>query len=242
MDSSAVVDVRNARLLDLATYGVLVIMGALGLSGLTGSAERTVAIGLCSAFALSNAVGPRLARTPRQLTMFFALQTSLITALLALRSSTFDTFTFLYFMLSVQVAVVFPVRRAAAWIALFWLLSGLMAIWILGAAALFGVLFNAAVFAVCGVFGNALRATALARRENEELLRGLQAAQRQGQELAVAEERNRLARDLHDSVKQQVFATIMQLGAARVLLGSRSHPARTHVSKRNSSPSTPAPN
>ena len=92
MDSSAVVDVRNARLLDLATYGVLVIMGALGLSGLTGSAERTVAIGLCSAFALSNAVGPRLARTPRQLTMFFALQTSLITALLALRSSTFDTF------------------------------------------------------------------------------------------------------------------------------------------------------
>jgi NarL family two-component system sensor histidine kinase LiaS len=38
------------------------------------------------------------------------------------------------------------------------------------------------------------------------------------QDLAVVEERNRLARDLHDSVKQQVFATAMQLAAARSLL------------------------
>jgi len=33
-----------------------------------------------------------------------------------------------------------------------------------------------------------------------------------------AGERNRLARDLHDSVKQQFFATAMQVGAARALL------------------------
>jgi NarL family two-component system sensor histidine kinase LiaS len=38
------------------------------------------------------------------------------------------------------------------------------------------------------------------------------------EELAALEERNRLARDLHDSVKQQVFATVMQVGAARSLL------------------------
>ena len=36
--------------------------------------------------------------------------------------------------------------------------------------------------------------------------------------LATVEERNRLARELHDSVKQQVFATSMQLAAARSLL------------------------
>ena len=35
------------------------------------------------------------------------------------------------------------------------------------------------------------------------------------QELATLEERNRLARDLHDSVKQQVFATTMTLGTAK---------------------------
>jgi NarL family two-component system sensor histidine kinase LiaS len=38
------------------------------------------------------------------------------------------------------------------------------------------------------------------------------------QNLATAEERNRLARELHDTVKQQVFATTMQVGAARVLV------------------------
>jgi NarL family two-component system sensor histidine kinase LiaS len=38
------------------------------------------------------------------------------------------------------------------------------------------------------------------------------------QELATLEERNRLARELHDSVKQQVFATAMQVGAARALV------------------------
>ena len=38
------------------------------------------------------------------------------------------------------------------------------------------------------------------------------------QELAAVEERNRLARDLHDSVKQQAFAVSAQLSAARKLL------------------------
>src|SRR5205085_12208476 len=38
------------------------------------------------------------------------------------------------------------------------------------------------------------------------------------QKLATLEERNRLARDLHDSVKQQLFAISMQIGATKVLL------------------------
>ncbi|HMD81310.1 MAG TPA: sensor histidine kinase, partial [Anaerolineales bacterium] len=46
----------------------------------------------------------------------------------------------------------------------------------------------------------------------------LKEAQQKLQELAVVEERNRLARDLHDSVKQQVFAISMQLGAAKMSL------------------------
>jgi NarL family two-component system sensor histidine kinase LiaS len=39
------------------------------------------------------------------------------------------------------------------------------------------------------------------------------------QSVATLEERNRLARDLHDTVKQQVFAAAMQVGAARALVG-----------------------
>jgi NarL family two-component system sensor histidine kinase LiaS len=49
------------------------------------------------------------------------------------------------------------------------------------------------------------------------------------QELATLEERNRLARDLHDSVKQQIFASTMQVGAARALLEQDSQAAQKHL-------------
>jgi NarL family two-component system sensor histidine kinase LiaS len=49
------------------------------------------------------------------------------------------------------------------------------------------------------------------------------------QELAGLEERNRLARDLHDSVKQQIFATAMQVGAARTLIDQHPAEAKGHL-------------
>jgi NarL family two-component system sensor histidine kinase LiaS len=45
------------------------------------------------------------------------------------------------------------------------------------------------------------------------------------------EERNRLARDLHDSVKQQVFATAMQVGTARALIDRQPETARLHLTE-----------
>ena len=51
------------------------------------------------------------------------------------------------------------------------------------------------------------------------------------QDLAMLEERNRIARELHDSVKQQVFATAMQLGAARALLPDDDSPASQRLAE-----------
>ncbi|HEX2995416.1 MAG TPA: sensor histidine kinase [Anaerolineales bacterium] len=48
-------------------------------------------------------------------------------------------------------------------------------------------------------------------------------------ELARVEERNRLARDLHDTVKQQTYAARMQLTAAKNLLGSDKQAAAGHI-------------
>jgi signal transduction histidine kinase len=48
-------------------------------------------------------------------------------------------------------------------------------------------------------------------------------------ELARVEERNRLARDLHDTVKQQTYAARMQLTAAKNLLGSDLTAAAGHL-------------
>src|SRR5258708_1445202 len=49
------------------------------------------------------------------------------------------------------------------------------------------------------------------------------------QELAVVEERNRLARELHDSVKQQVFASALLIRAARKVLSRDPRKAQAHL-------------
>jgi signal transduction histidine kinase len=59
----------------------------------------------------------------------------------------------------------------------------------------------------------------LARRLNV-MAEQLQALLHMRQKLAVLEERNRLARDLHDSVKQQVFAISMLVNSAKGMLNS----------------------
>lgn len=48
-------------------------------------------------------------------------------------------------------------------------------------------------------------------------------------ELAALEARNRFARDLHDSVKQQVFATSLQIAAARALIERNRESAERHL-------------
>jgi NarL family two-component system sensor histidine kinase LiaS len=64
-------------------------------------------------------------------------------------------------------------------------------------------------------------------RMAEQLQNLLQARQK----LATLEERNRLARDLHDSVKQQVFAISMQIGATRVLLKRDANAAEARLNE-----------
>src|SRR5829696_425627 len=50
-------------------------------------------------------------------------------------------------------------------------------------------------------------------------------------ELATLEARNRFARDLHDSVKQQVFATSLQIAAARAMIEKDTDSADAHLSQ-----------
>ncbi|RIK31895.1 MAG: hypothetical protein DCC56_06865 [Anaerolineae bacterium] len=51
----------------------------------------------------------------------------------------------------------------------------------------------------------------------------------QTKDLAVMEERNRLARDLHDSAKQKAFAALAQLGTARGILNGNGNSASLHL-------------
>ena len=50
-------------------------------------------------------------------------------------------------------------------------------------------------------------------------------------ELATLEARNSFARDLHDSVKQQVFATSLQIAAARAMIDQDKEAAESHLAR-----------
>jgi NarL family two-component system sensor histidine kinase LiaS len=63
----------------------------------------------------------------------------------------------------------------------------------------------------------------------DEMSQQLQSLLETRRELAVVEERNRLARDLHDSAKQQAFAAAAQISAARKLLIDDPEAAESHI-------------
>lgn len=68
----------------------------------------------------------------------------------------------------------------------------------------------------------------LAQRLNH-MARQLQLLLDTRRELVVVEERNRLARELHDSAKQQAFAAAAQINAARTSLSRSPQAAETHI-------------
>jgi NarL family two-component system sensor histidine kinase LiaS len=148
--------------------------------------------------------------------------------LFLLGSNNSDAFNFLFIIFCVHVAVVSRPRVAALWIALCLGIESGIILATRGTEGLYAIVFYAIAFVVTGFFGYTIQQVEQERDRNQRLVEELQATQQKLQDLAVVEERNRLARDLHDSVKQQVYAISMQLGAARALL-NETHPASIPV-------------
>jgi signal transduction histidine kinase len=228
MNILSIIQQRPSRLFDLAVYLTLAVLTAISLLIFPDTLVRMLAVALCVSFGLIYRFGYYTIRTPRQAATYFAFQTLLLLGLIVL-ARTSDAFGLLFFTLGIQAVLTWPTSIAIAWVVLFYVIDSGGALLYRGPEGIVNVLFNAAVYLLAFVFANSLRQTEIARDQNQQLLEELRAAQRQVQDLAVAEERNRLARELHDSVKQQVFATIMQLGAARVLLERDPNAARVHL-------------
>jgi NarL family two-component system sensor histidine kinase LiaS len=66
-------------------------------------------------------------------------------------------------------------------------------------------------------------------RQVAERTREIERLFEQMKELAIIEERNRLARELHDSAKQKAFAALAQIGAASGLLQRNTAAAQNHI-------------
>lgn len=152
------------------------------------------------------------------------VQTILILAL-GLMQPFLDMFYALYVLLAMQAFRYFGRRAAAAWAIVFvaLMIGGMM--WMAGAAeGLVISLFIIAAGSFVVSFDRTYAQAETDREQSQALLDQLQAAHArltdyaaQADELAAANERTRLARELHDSVSQTLFSINLHAQAARVL-------------------------
>jgi len=166
-------------------------------------------------------------RLPWYRYLYFSLQAGLVLALCSLRPF-LDIFNLLYFVLSIQVIQAFSRRVAVGWMVLYAILlttttvlgSGLVAGIVLSLSYLAGLFFLVSydVLYIQAQSDQAESQVLLAelQRTHQEL----QEYAAQGEELAAARERNRLARRLHDSVSQEIFSLTLTAHSARLLLES----------------------
>lgn len=218
MPNNPIIQLSNRRFLDLTTYLVVAVMYLLGTRELSNPLARVVTAILCAGFVFLYATVFHRPNFARYAAWYFAAQTALIAGLLALSLEGVEFFTFLFFLLAIHAGAVFPEQMAATWIALFFVISSLAYFALREAEIVIPLAFNASVFLLCGLFGNNLRQTELARRHNQQLVEELESAHRQLQTLAVTEERNRLAREIHDGLGHYLTATTMQIQGAKALL------------------------
>jgi signal transduction histidine kinase len=170
--------------------------------------------------------------------LYLAVLTCILVALTVV--TTIEDFAAVPFMSLILLAMtIFPPRVGFRWVGVFAVIlvvsmivfgirvHGIDAGMILLTALLYVTifLFFGAFMAVFHQLESARNEAEVAHSESEELLAELQVAHQQlqaytgqAEELAVIAERNRLARNLHDSVSQTVFSMTLTAEAARILL------------------------
>ncbi len=222
--------------LSIVAYLTLAGVTAAGLWQIDRILLRWLALGLLVGFGLLHSRLPEQNGSPsprsrRRAALIIAAQTGLVLALIETTRIVFP-FVFLFFILSVTVMLFNPLRLGLMWLGGFVLLTG----WFFfEQEGLSGGLQAMAIYAggylFFGVITNALTQARLTQRQNALLLGELQAKNRQLEEyaaqvetLAVVEERNRLAREMHDSIGHRLTTAAVQLEGAQRLTASE--PAR----------------
>lgn len=207
-------NLRIPVLLDLATYISIAAMSLLGITGFTSLKLQLITLGLCLLYGILHRFYFKAEAFQRNPNLYFGIQAFILTLVLLLGSSSTDALNFLFVLLAIHTAHVLPGKNTAIWITIYYMIVSVVVLSIRGTDGIYAVLFYGITYILCGFFGAVLQQAEKSRDQNQLLVDELQSTQQKLRELAVVEERNRLARDLHDSVKQQVFAISMQLSAA----------------------------
>jgi signal transduction histidine kinase len=157
--------------------------------------------------------------------IYFGVQTALVVVMGFIVPS-FDFLWVLFLILAGQAYIDLPRRAAFAWMYLLIAIAGLSLMTTMGIALGLAILLNLIAGGYFMIsFGTASWQAEVARSESAALLHDLQTAHTQlqdyaaqAEELSVVRERNRVARELHDSVNQSIFSITLTAEAARTML------------------------
>ena len=195
-------------------------------------AVHEIVYGLLAAFLVLSVLQPVLSRRWSRWTHVHLVLLCLIVCALLLTTPRLDYYALLFVGLSIVAAQNLPLGTDVRWLAAICvvLTAALIAAFGLRMAASFAPIYIVASLLV-GLYGRATRTSEAARKRSEELLVSLEEANRrlrayaeQAEETAGAQERARLARDLHDAATQTVFS--MNLTAQAAKMAIRQDPAR----------------
>ncbi len=157
--------------------------------------------------------------------LLMALLTLNTVALLAIPPHV-DLFVIIFFVLSVTAAMLFEPKEWATWIAVFVLLTFLyfLSVHTLADGLMVSIVYAGAYY-FFATFAKSMSDANKAEAESKRLLSELQAANQQLQayadqveELTIVAERNRMAREMHDTVGHRLTVSAVQLEAGQKLI------------------------
>jgi signal transduction histidine kinase len=210
----------------VTSYVILIAAGVVGLrfDPPTTAVLRWLIVIILAAIALLQLRIPKTGSPAWQIHAYLAVHGGLIAVLMFFQPGW--TMYPVLFVAPITVAVLaLPVRQSVYWIAAYTAATAIT--FIVGISLTEGLiaLFLYGVFyAFLGAFAGTLARADAARRDSQALLAELQQAHDQLQEyalrveeLAVVEERNRLAREMHDTLGHRLTVASVQLEAAERL-------------------------
>ena len=214
---------QGGYLIGFIMIGVVAVRAALFYQG---QPNLVIVILLLAMYALLYGVKPWLSKRFHWYQhAYFPLQTALVITISNVHPF-LDFHTILYFPLCIQVFRTYSLQVAVGWTGFFITLLGLTLIPGMGLLeGLALILLDLATGTFLISFDFLYSRTQADQAESQRLLANLESAHRmlqayaaQAEELAAARERNRLARELHDSVSQVIFSITLTCQSARLLL------------------------
>jgi len=218
---------REGTVFLIASFVLLGAAAAVGFGQTSSTTTRAVMVALLVMIGILQLRGPNERSSRWQIHLYLGVQGALVGILMFLIPG-WTMFPVLYCVLSFQAILYLSPNPGVIWIIVYVLVTAAsFAIRIRWTEGPIAIVLYGAINAFFGAYAYALRRANAARRESQALLTELQEAHRQlqdyalrAEELAVVEERNRLAREMHDTIGHRLTVASVQLEGAQRLCPS----------------------